>query len=99
MLELHWFAAPTSVRLFLTYLGLVVTLATVRALRLAWRFFAIRGGLVSIGALRSNSVSADSFADSALANRVRYESTSGGSARVSAGESGKLDKSRNTSDD
>jgi hypothetical protein len=25
MLELHWFAAPTSVRLFLTYLGLVVT--------------------------------------------------------------------------
>jgi hypothetical protein len=99
MVELHWSAAPTSARLFLTYPGLVVTLAIVRALRLSWRFFAIRGGAVSIEALRSNSVSPDSFAESAFANRVRYAATSGGSARGPASESGKLDKSRNTPED
>jgi hypothetical protein len=88
MLELHWSVEPTSARLFLAYLGFVVALAIVRALRLAWRLFAIRGGPVSIEALRRKSVSPDSFAVSACAKRVRYESTSEGSARGPAGESG-----------
>jgi len=99
MLELHWLAAPTSVRLFLVYLGLSVTLVIIRAVRLTLRFFTVRVGPVSVEALRDESVSPDSFAEYALANRVRYEPTPGGSARGPSGDSSQLDKSRNTPDD
>jgi hypothetical protein len=89
MLELHWSDAPLFARLFLVYVGLVVTLAIIRGLRLMWRFFTVRGGRTSIKDLRANSIGPDLFAESAFVNRVRYEPTPGRS----------LDKSRSPAHD
>jgi hypothetical protein len=75
MLELHWSIAPLSVRLFLVYVSLVVVMAIVRALTLMWRFFSVRARRMSFDDLRGVPLSPESFAASAMANRVRYEAT------------------------
>jgi hypothetical protein len=83
MLELHWSDAPLIARLFLVYVGLTIPLAIIRALRLTWRFFTVRGGRMSIMDLRANSINPDSFAQAALANRLRYEPTQEGTPNKS----------------
>ena|SRR5579864_4031660 len=73
MVELHWSVAPLSVRLFLIYVSLVLALSILRALKLMWRLFAVRGKRMSVGDLCSESASPDSFAEAAIANHITYE--------------------------
>ena len=92
MLELHWSIAPLSVRLFLVYLSLVVTTAIVRALTLIWRFFSVRARRVFFDDLRGVPLSPESFAASAMANRVRYEATAQSRAEGQNSDDANADK-------
>ena len=85
MIELHWSAAPSSIRILLFYLSLVLIWVAIRALRLSWRLFSFYRKRVSIEDLRSESVSPDSFADCAFANRIN---------RVISNDSAPSDRSR-----
>ena len=87
MPELHWSAAPTSVRLLLFYLCLVLIWAFSRALRLVRRSYSLAEHL-SLDDLRGGSSNPDVFAERAFANRVRCGSV--------AAATRELDKWRNT---
>lgn len=97
MVELHWSIAPLSVRLFLVYVSLVVAMAIVRALMLTRRFFSARVRRISFDDLRGVPLSPESFAASAMANRVSYEAIARSSAEGQIPNDASVDKATEAS--
>jgi hypothetical protein len=74
LLAFEWFGQPTHVRLFIAYLAVVACIAFAYSLRLFWQLYSLRNReLLSLQTIRDRAISADAFADYALANRVRCE--------------------------